>query len=305
MEMKRRNGVGGNTNPHPVSPKSDMTRSICFTMFNEPPKEWDDDIRYVIYQKEKCPTTGREHFQGYIEVSKPHRFRWFKDVLNDQAAHLEKRRGTRDQARDYCRKDDTRISEPIEYGKWISGAGHRSDLDAVSDMIKDGASIKEVAEEVPSTFIKYSKGIKALKSIFDNNKRMRPQEVICLIGQAGTGKTRYVYDHENIDDVYKLDHDNNNVWFDGYEGEHILLIDDFYGWIRYGWLLNILDRYPLRLPVKGGHTYANWDKVYITSNKPPKDWYEVGFTDALERRLNKIILLKDDPAERGERKVER
>jgi hypothetical protein len=68
----------------------------------------------------------------------------------------------------------------------------------------------------------------------------------------------------------------------------VLLIDDFYGWIKYGFLLKVLDIYPLRLAVKGSHAYACWETVYITSNKAPETWYAGGMTAALRRRIHSI-----------------
>ena len=40
-----------------------------------------------------------------------------------------------------------------------------------------------------------------------------------------------------------------------------------------------LDGYQLRLPIKGGHTYAYWNKVYITTNKPWENWHEHAFEE--------------------------
>ena len=39
-------------------------------------------------------------------------------------SHHEQRRGTRDQARDYCRKVETRVEGPYEFGEWmVTGHG--------------------------------------------------------------------------------------------------------------------------------------------------------------------------------------
>jgi len=99
--------------------------------------------------------------------------------------------------------------------------------------------------------------------------------------------------YSQLENIFKIDGDDT-LWWDGYQGQKILLIDDFYGTIKYGKLLNILDIYPLRLPTKGGHTYANWEKIYITSNDKPDKWYQKGLTPALERRLNTIIDLASE-----------
>ena len=62
-------------------------------------------------------------------------------------------------------------------------------------------------------------------------------------------------------------------WWDGYDGDEILLIDDFYGQIKVARMLHLMRGYQCRLPIKGGFTYAMWQKVYITSNTHPNMWY--------------------------------
>ena len=50
-------------------------------------------------------------------------------------------------------------------------------------------------------------------------------------------------------------------------------IDDFYGNMRYDYLLRLLDGTRQRLPVKGGFVYNNWQNVIITSNQHPAIFY--------------------------------
>jgi len=53
--------------------------------------------------------------------------------------------------------------------------------------------------------------------------------------------------------VFKIDSFEGQLWFDCYENQEVLLLDDFYGNIRYSYMLNLLDRYTIRLPVKGSY----------------------------------------------------
>ena len=46
-------------------------------------------FRYCVYQKEKCPTTQRVHFQGYIEFTRSVRMNKVKTLFNDKTMHLE------------------------------------------------------------------------------------------------------------------------------------------------------------------------------------------------------------------------
>lgn len=79
-------------------------RNYCFTAWQLP--VWNPEVmKYMIYGKEICPTTGRLHYQGYVELKSPSRVVACKKYFKDNTIHLEKRKGTRDQAITYCKKD--------------------------------------------------------------------------------------------------------------------------------------------------------------------------------------------------------
>ena len=45
------------------------TRNVCFTGFNETGYEFNEkQMKYLVVGKEICPTTGKEHWQGYVEL---------------------------------------------------------------------------------------------------------------------------------------------------------------------------------------------------------------------------------------------
>lgn len=60
--------------------------------------------------------------------------------------------------------------------------------------------------------------------------------------------------------IYRVSAPNSKgaqLWFDGYLGESVAVFDDFRPWwCRFDYLLALLDRYPIRVPVKGG--FVNW-----------------------------------------------
>jgi len=124
-----------------------------------------------------------------------------------------------------------------------------------------------------------------------SQQRRLDLKVSTIIGKPGLGKTRYVMDKHGDEKVYKIEFKDNSIWFDGYTGQDVLLIDEYEGQLNYTQLLNLLDIYKLRLPVKGGFTFANWTHVYITSNIPITQWYNRNL-DALERRIHENIDLE-------------
>jgi len=271
-------------------------RNCCITSFSDEVKYDKEYIRYIVYHREVCPDTQKLHYHVYVEFDGRFSLKKIKEIFNDNTIHCEERKGKQKEAIDYVLKDVNENDYPLfEYGE-KRNQGQRTDLKGLVKSVKEGKSNLELIDEFPSQFLKFHKGIDKIRFEVNKSKskEFRQVKVYVLYGEPGTGKTRNVY--ENVDDLYKLDC-GNNLWFDGYSGEKNILIDDFYGWVQYGQLLNILDGYQLRIPIKGGFTYALWDNVYITSNKHPKYWYKGKWNsnEGLKRRITqKIKFEKND-----------
>lgn len=265
-------------------------RNVCFTSYREALGEFISDkldlFRYIIYQQETCPNTGRLHWQGYAEFSGQKSFKQLKEIFG-QDAHLEPREGSAQAAADYCRKDDTAVpGTRFEHGE-LSQHGKRNDLKQCYDMIVQGKKDDEILRAFPGTFIRYSKGLTAARnvSLCASVPSFRRLSVFVFYGSTGTGKTRGCYERDP--QLYSLPLPANNaLWFDGYSGEKTILLDDFTGWIKHSFLLRVLDGYRLQLPVKGGFISAAWTQVFITSNRHPRDWFaQLGLRPELVRRI--------------------
>ena len=253
-------------------------RDWCFTCYDtEKELVFDKDkIRYIIYGRESCPTTGREHYQGFGIANRTCRVPKFQLWTGIGKSHCEPRGGARDTARDYCRG-----------GGWFGSGSKRKWKDLNEEVFEwgkfDGFTKEDLFKqpigylkrEYPEFYCRYHNGLEKLQ---DKGPKFREVEIHIRWGPPRTGKTRYVME---MDDVYKWDHPYR--WFDGYEGESILLIDDYKkDDINRGMLLHILEGYRQMLPIKGSHTFAKWTKVYITTNFDPEgNW----MTEAIKGRM--------------------
>lgn len=260
------------------------TRAACLTFYTKPTFP-EGACDYLIYGEEICPTTGRTHWQSYAEFDNAVTMSTIKKRFKDKTIHIEARRGSQLEAITYCKKD----GKYTEVGK-AKSQGQRTDLEIIAkDLVEGNKTIEDVMVENPLLYCKYRNGLKDLGGLGAKRKASTFRKIYTevLFGDAGTGKTRKAV--EENPDHYILDTDGDGkLWFDGYNGESTLILDDFYGGIKYSYLLRLLDGYKCRLDVKGSFTYAQWTKIIITSNKDPREWYHYGLTGALDRRITKI-----------------
>ncbi len=147
-----------------------MSRSYVFTSFNEKPSYDPENIQYLVYQREKSPTTNKLHWQGYVEFYRTHRIPKAKKLIHCPTAHLEQRHGTRIEARQYCIKDDTQVEKPVEHGIWLKGQGHRSDLDELISRIKKGDSDLQLIDEDAEQYERYHRFVTKYRNLLKAEK---------------------------------------------------------------------------------------------------------------------------------------
>ncbi len=228
--------------------------------------------RYLIVQEERG-TTGTRHFQGYVEFSE--RFTLAGCRRRLPGAHFEPRAGTREQARAYAQKEDTRTAGPWEFGTWISGPGARTDLLALRDAVKEGTEDAVLWEDHFGAMLRSYRAVREYRTVIAPVRDDVEPDVTVLYGPTGTGKSRLV--RELCGDAYWVSNPSSGqpVWFDGYVGQRTIVLDDFYGWLPNSVLLRLLDRYPFRANCKGYTVPILASRFFITSNIGPEHWYPV------------------------------
>lgn len=222
-------------------------RNWCFTSYdleNLVVPDETPDFRYCVYQVEACPETGRWHIQGYIEFNKALPLVKVKELLGDPSVHLEARRGTRAQARQYCMKPESRVVEPIEFGVWDTNERARTDLNDARIKIQAHKSWQAVLND-PELCNVISRYLRWAREVFDNREIVMtdveeialrpwqnqvmdmltedvpPRRVIWIWSTAsGTGKSTffdYVCRQENIRVLPGADYDNTLYAYDGHD----------------------------------------------------------------------------------------
>lgn len=248
-------------------------------------------VKAFVFQRERG-TEGTEHYQGYIELDRSRPFSYAKRILG-RTVHLEFRRGTPQQAIDYCKKEDTRIDGPWENGEFtiVLSQGKRSDLEAVVETMQQAKSLQEVVRSHAAAAIRYSRGFQFTYKHLKAPTVHKVPKIFLYFGGTGTGKTRAAM---NVDSVFKKS--GSDRWFDGYDNEDTIVFDDFGGGrsrMALSDLLNYLDRYPVKFPVKGDFVDRNCTNLIITSNIHPYQWYDYTNREehykALARRISNVL----------------
>lgn len=249
-------------------------RHIVFTINNPTATHeelWSkisDFARYLVLSLEAGEKTGTPHYQGYIEFHKPKRYAWCSKNMAPGWYH--KRDGSREEARSYCLKGESRLSGPWEHGEWLAeGQGRRSDLARVVELARAGSSYDQIARDQPEALIKYSRGIRELCRVFQP-PRTGHVEVSVLYGPSGIGKSTWV--EVNQPNSFWLD---DGKWFDGYENNATIVLDEYRGQLPFRLLLRLLR--PIggcRVETKGGHISLVHTSVWITTNWLPVTWHD-------------------------------
>lgn len=238
-------------------------RNWCYTINNYDEEDVESilgwDSRYNIWGYE-VGASGTPHIQGYAEFSVVKRLSAVKKLSGK--AHWECRKGTREQARDYCKKD----GKWEETGDWTE-QGKRSDLDFCRNLaINEG--MRKVTEVCNLQQIKVAE--KYLT--YNEEPREWETEVWWIYGKTGSGKSKCARDYLPDDCYIKND---GTKWWDGYDGHENVIMDDFRdSWWSLTEMLSLLDRYEKRVEIKGGWRQFKPRKIVVTSAKSPYDCYK-------------------------------
>lgn len=290
-------------------PSNNRARAYCWTVNNPSedevlvPQSWDpNSYKYLVYQLEEG-AEGTRHLQGYTAFNTQVVFDTFCSWF-PRRPHVEKAKGTAQQNREYCTKEQGRIDGPWEFGV-MPEQGKRNDILAMKADLDSGATLREISDDYTGLFLRYYKGIQLYQSLHHEHSN-EAKTVKCLWGPTGVGKTRYCWDTYPGAYWKARDPCRDIQYWDGYDGEDTIIIDEFYGWLPWDFLLRLCDRYPLRLGVRGSSVQCAAKTIVFTSNKHPRDWYpKLGYlwdeSNPLKRRFgdNIIEFTRESPGPDG------
>lgn len=265
-----------------------------------------------------CDEVGSEgtyHTHLYIVFDNPKAHTVIANAF--EGAHREIVKGTSHQNRDYVLKDGEKYHKQpdgsydyvdssdkrhqgtnftdtfVEWGELPhEHQGKSKDVDRIYFMLKDGASNLEIVDSIPSAMMNLEKVERTRSMLRDAEfaSSWRNLEVTYVFGKTGSGKTRSIMDRYGYTNCYRVTDYKHP--FDTYDGQDVLIFEEFRGNLKHGDMLNYLDGYPLLLPCRYFNRQACFTKVFIITNVPPDTQYfniDVESRNAFCRRIHKVL----------------
>lgn len=170
--------------------------------------------------------------------------------------------------------------------------GKSSQDEIIVELIRSGASNEQIVDVVPSAYKNLDHVIR-VRSLYrdrDFAGKWRDLNVVYMFGKTGSGKTRSVMEKYGYEQCYRITDYKHP--FDTYDGQDVIIFEEFRSSLKHGDMLNYLDGYPLMLPARYNDKRACFTKVYLLSNLPPTDQYlgiDGESRDAFFRRIHKVI----------------
>lgn len=289
---------------------ANKARRYCFTwnnytqeseellkrLFSQP----SADFRYVAYGKEKGEEKNTPHLQGYMCMWKPKTLKQMKQISPKISYRVMK--GDLDQNDKYCSKDSILTCWGDKPAEIQEGGVSGNKMDQMCQDIKDGMPEVDLFDKWGATYLRVYKGVGhviGLKKPPPKPTAYQRKEVFVCFGNTQTGKSMWARSTiEKRGWAMHLQDCTMAEWWDGYEGQEAILLDEFRGGhMKLKLLLRLLDGYPLKVQIKGNSRLIDHRTraVFITTNKHPLEWYKCFKGDdpnewaQLDRRINNIL----------------
>lgn len=242
----------------------------------------------------------RPHYHFYIETKQTQRktfiYKFLKIPKTGVSNSIEKA-WDKEACIKYI-KNKEKTDQWEEFGK-KNKQGERTDLQEFYEDIKTTPSLYKLTKKQGVNMIKYPKGTMLLRNIIQSHQakkiKERPVESFIFWGSTGKGKTtdalvEFLEVHKLKSTDYYLvpkPTQKNQLWFDGYDGESVIVLDEFdETWFDIDHLKHITDKWIHQYPIKGSFIQGLWDYVVFTSNYDPATW-KMEWTPSLLRRIPK------------------
>lgn len=257
------------------------SRRWCFTVNNYDEAELSNilkwDVKYLVVGRETGEENQTPHLQGFVIFKKVYRLSGCKKL--QARAHWEVANGTSFQASAYCKKEGA-----FEEIGVLSEQGRRTDLENACNLVRQTGSVSVVADEYPSTFVKFSRGLRDLALEIVEPYDHVSVRGIWIYGPPGTGKTHCAR-HFDPHAYMKA----QNKWWDGYAGQDTVILDDLDTDVLGHHLKIWSDKWSCTGETKGGTVQLRHKLFVVTSNYGIDELFsDKSMCEAIQRRFKVI-----------------
>jgi hypothetical protein len=243
------------------------------------------EIKYCCYGEELGKQGVTPHLQGYTIFEK--RYSLKKIIKDWSPCFVQASRGDSADNFEYIVKEGMKFTE---FGSRPKFEKKLSKVDKMKRAIELARSdqLGQLESEMPGLWLRSRRDLErvhleAIRPLCDKRSG------IWLVGSPGTGKSLFAH---RYGDVY---HKPPNKWFDGYQNQEIIIIDDLdrSNAEKMGYYLKLwCDCYPFLAEVKGSALYLKHKTTIVTSNYRINTLYEdPDLRGSLHRRYKEIVVL--------------
>ena len=188
-----------------------------------------EHFKYAVFQLEQGENET-PHIQAGIIFEAGKRFYTMKKYF--PTAHIESAKGTNAEVRAYCTKEDGRLAEPVEIGKF-SEMRSRNDIEDFLELVKMGVSNATIKKLFPVLYTQF--GPEKIERFRQDElkeeygKTTRDITVTFIYGPARLGKTSYIYDMYSMEEVCRVNNYAKGTFEGSFACKSLSLLRMIYG----------------------------------------------------------------------------
>lgn len=252
----------------------------------------EDAIDWLVVAREAGEKDGKIHYQGAVRFKHGKTFsavqKFLKLKPGDELASMRSSEFTNAA---YCLKGEmTREeweAEGVDHPNYglnvqvvrqigtlpVRGDAKTTVWDDILQAIHDGWSDIEIVAKWPTVAMRCMTAIAGYRLKWEQSQAAwRDVETVYLAGDTGMGKTRYVMEKYGYSNVYRVTNYDSGA-FDQYDGQDVVVFEEFRSGFKIQQMLNFLDGYPVQLPARYANKMAKFTKVFIITNWCLNDQY--------------------------------
>lgn len=244
------------------------------------PEELPEPVCWMRGQQEIGGTTNYHHWHVIIATKTKVRGSAIARIFGT-GIKIELTRSER--AENYVFKDETAIEGTrFEKGQKLMKRNSKTDWKKIKDLAVAG-ELTKISEENPQVFISSYRTLKQISIDY----MVAPQDMssttgVWIYGPPGVGKSHFARDTYGRDLYMKA----QNKWWDGYQNQRFVLLDDLDTNVLGHYLKIWADKYSFMAESKGSSRLIRPEKFIVTSNYRIEDLFvDPILCEAIKRRF--------------------